>query len=75
MILYKNVILTTGLCISCKQNERKYVFIDCQKMPMPMGAHAAQKVHANMLKTAVEKEDLRKGPKDPGMLFQSKGKQ
>ena len=42
---------------------------------MPMGAHAAQKVHANMLKAAVEKEDHKKDPKDPGMLFQSKGKQ
>ncbi|XP_065574877.1 uncharacterized protein LOC136036512 [Artemia franciscana] len=52
-----------GFCWNCR---------DCQKMPMPMGAHAAQKVHANMLKTAVEKEDLKKGPKDPGMLFQSK---
>ena len=65
----------TGLCITDKQNEREHIFIDCQKMPMPMGAHAAQKVHANMLKAAVEKEDHKKDPKDPGMLFQSKGKQ
>jgi hypothetical protein len=41
VILSQSVIITAGLCITDKQNEREHIFIDCQKMPMPMGAYVA----------------------------------